>query len=109
MAVDVEKLSLLLEVQATQFSNALKKQNSQAFRLFKQLEDRASAMEKSVGGSLSALGKRVAGVFAGVAVGSALNDIRRYADTYTGILNQLKTAGVIRNIEFAAWTTGSGL
>lgn len=94
MAVDIEKLSLLLEVQATQFSNALKKQNSQAFRLFKQLEDRASAMEKSVGGSLSALGKRVAGVFAGVAVGSALNDIRKYADTYTGILNQLKTAGV---------------
>ncbi|MGW9332301.1 tape measure protein [Bosea sp. NPDC055594] len=94
MAVDVEKLSLLLEVQATQFSNALKKQNAQAYRLFKQLEDRASAMEKSVGGSLSALGKRIAGVFAGVAVGSALNDIRRYADTYTGIFNQLKTAGV---------------
>lgn len=62
MSVDVEKLSLLLEVQASQFSNALKKQNAQSYRLFKQLEDRASAMEKSVGSSLSALGKRNAGV-----------------------------------------------
>ncbi|MDU0343705.1 tape measure protein [Bosea rubneri] len=94
MAVDVERLQLLLEVQANQFSNALKRQNSQAFRLFKQLEDRASQMEKSVGGSLSALGKRIAGVFAGVAVGSALNDIRRFADSYTTIINQLKVAGV---------------
>lgn len=94
MAVDVEKLSLLLEVQANQFSNALKKQNAQAYRLFKQLEDRASAMEKSVGGSLGTLGKRIAGVFAGITVGRALGDIQRAAESYQKVVNSLKVAGV---------------
>lgn len=94
MSVDVEKLQLILEVQANQFSNALKKQNAQAYRLFKSLEDRASAMEKGVGASFSALGKRIGGVFAGIAVGSTLNDLRKFSDTYTGIINQLKVAGV---------------
>lgn len=92
--MDVEKLSLLLEVNATRFENALKRSNSQAYRLFKQLEDRAEAMEKSVGASLGALGKRVAGVFAGLAVGSTLNDLRKVADDYTKIINTLKVAGV---------------
>lgn len=51
-------------------------------------------MEKSVGASFSALSKRIAGAFAGIAVGSALNDIRKSSDTYTGIINQLEVAGV---------------
>lgn len=92
--MDVEKLSLLLEVNATRLEAALKRSNSQAYRLFKQLEDRAEAMEKSVGASLGALGKRVAGVFAGLAVGSTLNDLRKVADDYTKIINTLKVAGV---------------
>lgn len=45
MAVDAEKLSLILDVQATRFENALKRSNAQAYRLFKQLESRAEAME----------------------------------------------------------------
>lgn len=94
MAVDAARLQLILEVQANQFSNALKKQNAQAYRLFRQLEDRASQMEKGLGASFSALGKRVAGLFAGLAVGSALNDIRKVADEYTKIINTLKVAGV---------------
>lgn len=94
MAVDVERLSLILEASTQKFENALKRSNAQAYRLFKQLEDRASAMEKSVGASFSALGKRVAGAFAGIAVGSALNDIRKFSDAYTSIINQLKVAGV---------------
>jgi len=94
MAVDVEKLSLLLEVQGQKFENQLKRQNSQAYRIFKQLEDRAEAMEKSVGASFSSLGKRIAGVFAGLAVGSMLNDLRKVADDYTKIINTLKVAGV---------------
>lgn len=94
MAVDAEKLSLILDVQATRFDNALKRSNAQAYRLFKQLESRAEAMEKSVGGSLGTLGKRIAGVFAGVAVGSALNDIQKAADSYQKVINALKVAGV---------------
>lgn len=94
MTNQTERLQLLLEVQATQFDRALKRQSASAARLFKQLEDRATAMEKGVGASLGALGKRVAGVFAGLAVGSALNDLRKFSDTYTGIFNQLKIAGV---------------
>ncbi|KUL93916.1 hypothetical protein DK26_19405 [Bosea sp. WAO] len=51
-------------------------------------------MEKSVGGSLGTLGKRIAGVFAGVAVGAALNDIQKAADSYQKVINSLKVAGV---------------
>lgn len=94
MATEIERLSLLLEVQGQKFENQLKRQNAQAYRIFKQLEDRASAMEKGVGASFSALGKRIGGVFAGLAVGSALNDIRKAGDEYTKIINTLKTAGV---------------
>lgn len=94
MAVETEKLALLLEVQANQFDRALKRQNAQAARIFKQLEDRASEAERSIGGSFGTLGKRIAGVFAGIAVGSMLNDIRKVADEYTKIMNTLKVAGV---------------
>lgn len=94
MATDVERLQLLLEVQGQKFENQLKRQNAQAYRIFKQLEDRASAMERGVGASFSALGKRITGVFAGLAVGSMLNDIRKTADDYTKIINTLKVAGV---------------
>lgn len=94
MATEVEKLSLLLEVQGQKFENQLKRQNSQAYRIFKQLEDRASQMEKGVGATFSRLGKGIAGAFAGIAVGSALNDIRKAGDEYTRIINTLKTAGV---------------
>lgn len=92
--MDAEKLSLILEVNAQRFENALKRSNSQAYRLFKQLEDRASQMEKRAGASLDAFGKRVAGAFAGIAVGSALNDIRKAGDEYAKIINTLKVAGV---------------
>lgn len=94
MAQEFEKLSLLLEIQGQKFENQLRRQNASAYRIFKQLEDRASQMEKSVGVSFSALGKRLGGVFAGLAVGSTLNDLRKFSDTYTGIINQLKVAGV---------------
>lgn len=94
MATEIERLSLLLEVQGQKFENQLKRQNSQAYRIFKQLEDRASAMEKGVGASLGSLGKKITGVFAGIAVGSALNDIRKAGDEYIKIMNSLKTAGV---------------
>jgi tape measure domain-containing protein len=92
--MDVEKLSLLLEVQGSRFEQQLKRQNAQAYRIFRQLEDRASAMEKGVGASFTGLGKRIGGVFAGIAVGSALNDIRKAGDEYTKIINSLKVAGV---------------
>jgi len=94
MATEIERLSLLLEVQGQKFENQLKRQNSQAFRIFKQLEDRASQMERGVGASFTALGKRVGGLFAGIAVGSALNDLRQLGDSYTKIINTLKVAGV---------------
>lgn len=94
MAVELEKLSVLLEMQTKNFENQLKRQNAQAYRIFKQLEDRAEEMEKRVGISFSGLAKRIGGVFAGLAVGSALNDIRKAGDEYTRIVNSLKVAGV---------------
>jgi len=51
-------------------------------------------MEKGIGASFNALGKRVAGLFAGLAVGFALNDIRKVADDYTKTINTLKVSGI---------------
>lgn len=94
MAVDVETLSLLLEVQGNRFESQLRRQNAQAYRIFKTLEDRASAMEKSVGASFGALAGRIGTALGGIAAGVGLNEIRKIADTYTGIINTLKVAGV---------------
>lgn len=94
MATDTEQLSLVLDVTARRFENAMRRQSAQFDRITKRIEDRASEMEKSVGASFGALGKRVAGVFAGLAVGSTLNDLRKVADDYTKIINTLKVAGV---------------
>lgn len=94
MSVDTARLQLLLEVQGQKFENQLKRQNAQAYKIFKQLEDRASAMEKGVGASFSALGKRIGGVFAGIAVGRALGDIQKAAESYQKVINSLKVAGV---------------
>lgn len=98
MATDLEKLSLILDVQTQKFQNAMKRQSAQFNRIVGQIEARASEMEKSVGASFGALGKKIAGAFAGIAVGSALNDIRKTADEYTKIINTLKVAGVIRAV-----------
>ncbi|KRE05989.1 hypothetical protein ASE63_06725 [Bosea sp. Root381] len=94
MAVDAERLQLILEVQGNRFEQQLKKQNATAYRLFKSLEDRASQMEKGVGASFGSLGKRLAGLFAGITVGRALGDIQRAAESYQKVVNSLKVAGV---------------
>lgn len=93
MAVDVEKLSLLLEVQANQFSNALKRQNAQAHRLFKQLEDRASQMEKSVGGSLSRLGPLASTATGALTAALSTAKLREYADAWQEMANKVAAAG----------------
>lgn len=87
MSVDVEKLSLLLEVNSQKFENALRKQNSQAYRIFKQLEDRASQMESGVGSSFERLAKIIGG-------GAVLNEVKKLSDTWLEATNKIRSAGV---------------
>lgn len=87
MATDVETLSLLLEVQGQKFENQLRRQNAQAYRIFKSLEDRASEMESNVSGSFDKLAKIVGGA-------AVLNELKKLADTWQEATNKIKSAGV---------------
>jgi tape measure domain-containing protein len=91
MATDLEALSLLLEVNATKFENAMRRQNAQFNRISKQIEDRASQMERAVGGSLDDLAKKIAGF---VGLGAVANEMKKLADTWQESLNKIKSAGV---------------
>ncbi|WP_100961072.1 tape measure protein [Bosea sp. FBZP-16] len=87
MATDIETLSLLLEVQGQKFENQLKRQNAQAYRIFKSLEDRASEMESNVSGSFDKLARIVGGA-------AVLNELKKLADTWQEATNKIKSAGV---------------
>lgn len=87
MAVETERLQLLLEVQANTFDRALKRQNASAARIFKQLEDRASTMESNVSGSFDRLARIVGGA-------AVLNELKKLADTWQEATNKIKSAGV---------------
>lgn len=87
MATDVETLTLLLEVQGQKFENQLRRQNAQAYRIFKQLEDRASEMESNVSSSFDKLAKIVGGA-------AVLNELKKLADTWQEATNKIKSAGV---------------
>lgn len=91
MAVDVEALSILLEVQGQKFENAMRRQATQFDRISKKIEDRASQMEKAVGGSLDDLAKKIAGF---VGIGVVANEMKKLADTWQESLNKIKSAGV---------------
>jgi tape measure domain-containing protein len=91
MATDLEALSLLMEVNATKFENAMRRQSAQFNRISKQIEDRASQMEKAVGGSLDDLAKKIAGF---VGIGVVANEMKKLADTWQESLNKIKSAGV---------------
>lgn len=87
MATDLETLSLLLEVQGQKFENQLKRQNAQAYRIFKSLEDRASEMESNVSGSFDKLAKIVGGA-------AVLNELKKLSDTWQEATNKIKSAGI---------------
>lgn len=91
MATDVETLSLLLEVQSQKFENQLKRQNATAYRIFKQLEDRASAMESSVGSSFDNLAKIVGGA-------AVVNELRKLSDAWLEATNKIKSAGIAEGV-----------
>lgn len=87
MATDVERLSLVLDVTAQRFENALKRQNATAGRIFKQLEDRASTMESNVSGSFDRLARIVGGA-------AVLNELKKLADGWLEATNKIKAAGI---------------
>ncbi|MBA4223375.1 MAG: hypothetical protein C0458_21815 [Methylobacterium sp.] len=87
MAVDAEKLSLVLDVTANRFERALKRQSNQFDRISKSIESRASEMESNVSGSFDKLAKIVGGA-------AVLNELKKLADTWQEATNKIKSAGV---------------
>ncbi|CAN7598785.1 tape measure protein [Bosea sp. LjRoot237] len=95
MANDVEALSILLEVQATKFENAMRRQNAQFNRISKQIEDRASAMESNVSGSFDKLARIVGGA-------AVLNELKKLSDGWLEATNKIKAAGIGEGVANAA-------
>lgn len=87
MATDIEALSVVLDVQAKRFENAMRRQSAQFDRITKSIEFRATAMEDAVGGSFDKLAKIVGGA-------AVLNELKKLADTWQEATNKIKSAGV---------------
>lgn len=87
MTTDAERLSLVLDVTARRFENALKRQSAQAAKIFKQIEDRASAMESNVSGSFDRLARIVGGA-------AVINELKKLSDAWLEASNKIKSAGV---------------
>ncbi|WP_068204358.1 MULTISPECIES: tape measure protein [Hyphomicrobiales] len=89
-----KKLTVDVIARIDKLEKGMARASQVASRSFGSIEDRAKRMENSVGSSFSSLSKRIGTVFAGIAVGSVLNDLRKTGDEYTKIINTLKVAGV---------------
>lgn len=87
MATELESLSVVLDVQAKRFENAMRRQQAQFDRITKSIESRATAMEDAVGGSFDKLAKIVGGA-------AVLNELKKLADTWQEATNKIKSAGV---------------
>ncbi|MGY6251660.1 tape measure protein [Bosea thiooxidans] len=87
MATDIEALSVVLDVQAKRFENAMRRQTAQFNRISKQIEDRASEMESNVSGSFDKLAKIVGGA-------AVINEVKKLADTWLEATNKIKSAGI---------------
>lgn len=91
MATDLERLTISLEANVKKFENEMRKQNTQAARIFKDLEDRASRMESSVSNSFSDMARKIAQV-AGTAF--SVRQVQQLVDTWQEAGNKIRAAGV---------------
>lgn len=87
MATDTEALTVVLDVQAKRFENAMRRQQAQFDRISKSIESRATALEDSVGGSFDKLAKIVGGA-------AVINELRKLSDAWLEASNKIKSAGV---------------
>lgn len=91
MATDLERLTISLEANVKKFENEMRKQNVQAARIFKDLEDRASKMEASVSNSFQDMAKKIAQI-AGTAI--SIKQVQQLVDTWQEAGNKIRAAGV---------------
>lgn len=94
MATDLERLTVSLEANVKKFESELNKARGLAVKTLKDIEREAGGVEKGVSAALGKVGGAIRNALAGVAAGLSLNEVRQAADTYTGIINSLKVAGV---------------
>lgn len=89
MATELERLSLLLEVQSKQYENQMRKLNSVTEENFDAIVKRADKMESSVSAALGKLGPAVAAAAASVASVLSVNKVLEYADAWTDMANKI--------------------
>lgn len=89
MATELERLSLLLEVQSKQYENQMRKLNSVTEKNFNAIVKRADNMESSVSAALGKLGPAAAAAAASVASVLSVNKVREYADAWTDMANKI--------------------
>lgn len=93
MTTNDNRLALLLEVQGKQFENQLKRLNSTAYQQFKKLEERASGMEKGVGGAFSRMGNMASTATGALTTALSVNKLREYGDAWQEMANKVAAAG----------------
>ena len=91
MAVEVERLIASLEARTTQFEKAMNKALGVANQRARQIESRFEKMGNGIGSMMAGGLGRAFGAL-GAAVGA--NEIRKSADSFTKIQNNLKVAGL---------------
>lgn len=109
MPGEAEQLVVSLEARVRQFEQAFQRAQRVSNDNWRQIEGRArtgarnleSAMASSTSGMSRQLDNfgslaagKLKGAFAAITAGVGLNELRRAADQYTGIMNTLKAAGV---------------
>lgn len=91
MATDLERLTVSLEANVKKFERELARARGVASKALGEIEKEATRQESAIASAFGGLAKRAV---AALAAGFSLNEIRKAADSYIGIMNSLKTAGV---------------
>jgi len=92
MATDVERLQLTMSADIRALERAMTKAQAAADKAGDGIERRFDRVDKNLQGTFGRLGGALKTALAGVAVGAAVKDLTKLADTYTSITNQLRAA-----------------
>jgi len=109
MAGDEQQLVIALEARVREFEKNFQRADRVATNHWRSIERRSrtgarnlenamatstNAMTRSLEGFGTAAAGKLKGAFAAITAGVGLNELRKAADQYTGIINSLKVAGV---------------
>lgn len=98
MATDVERLVVSLSADFKSLEREMQKANNVAARQTRQLEKRFTDANRNITSTMDSLGSNIAGSLkaslGGVLAGVSLDQLKKFAGDYIGIINTLKVAGL---------------